>query len=124
MTSPAKGGKALILHVEDNQPQLACLKNILEGGGFAVLQASTAEEALQLMRDTPVSLVLADHMLGGSTGTSLAVQIKTLKPSVPVVLHSGEPPPSLRNIDGFINKGEPSGTLVTFLRELVERFWE
>lgn len=122
--SSIKRGKALILHVEDDKPQLDCLKGVLEGSGFAILQANTAAEALQLTRDTPISLVLADHMLGGSSGAELAGQIKVLKPTVPVVLHSGTPPPTMRHIDGFINKGEPTGTLVNFLRELVERFWE
>lgn len=123
--SSIKRGKALILHVEDNKSHLDCLKAVLEGSGFfSVLQAATAGEALQLTQDTPVSLVLADHMLGGSTGAELAGEIKALKPTVPVVVHSGAPPESMRHIDGFIHKGEPTATLVTFLRELVERFWE
>lgn len=123
--SPPQRGRPLILHVEDEKAQAEALKTILEGNGFAVLQASTAEEALQLTRDTPVSLVLADHMLGGSAaGCQLAGKIKTVKPTLPVVLHSGAPPSSMRHIDGFIDKGEPTGTLISFLRELVERFWE
>lgn len=56
----------LILHVEDDKSQADMLKSILEGSGFVVLQASTAEEALRLFQQEPtVTLVLADHMLGG-----------------------------------------------------------
>jgi len=100
------------------------LKSILEANGFAVLQAFAAEEALQLCHDTPVSLVVADHMLTGSTGAELAARIKAIKPTVPVILHSGSPPDSMRNVDGFIHKCEPVGILVAFIRELVNRFWE
>jgi FixJ family two-component response regulator len=67
--------------------------------------------------------VLADHMLSGKTGTQLAAQIKKVKRTVPVVMHSGTPPISMNNIDGFIDKGEPPATLVDFLAELVRRFW-
>jgi CheY-like chemotaxis protein len=66
-------GKPLILHVEDEKSQADMLKNILEGSGFAVLQASTAEEALRSFKQDPrISLVLADHMLSGKNrhGTS------------------------------------------------------
>jgi CheY-like chemotaxis protein len=117
-------GKPLILHVEDDKAQADMLKSILEGSGFAVVQASTAEEALHTFKQEPaISLVLADHMLSGKTGTQLAAQIKKIKRTVPVVMHSGHPPVSMNNIDGFIDKGEPPATLVDFICELVRRFW-
>lgn len=98
----------LILHVEDDKAQAETLKSILEGSGFVVLQASTAEEALRFFQQEPaISLVLADHMLSGKTGAELATQIKKVKRTVPVVMHSGTPPASMRNIDSFIDKGEP-----------------
>lgn len=117
-------GRRVILHVEDGKAQQGVLKIILESNGFRVLQADTCEEALQLCLDNPVSLVLADHMLRGSTGTELARQIKALKPAVPVVMHSGYPPAEMRNLDGYIHKGEPVRDLVAYLWQLVNRFWE
>ena len=118
-------GKPLILHVEDDKAQAEMLKSILEGSGFTVVQASTAEEALRTFQQEPsISLVLADHMLSGKTGTQLAAQIKKIKRTVPVVMHSGHPPVSMNNIDGFMDKGEPPATLVDFIAELVRRFWQ
>ena len=106
------------------KPKAEALKSILEGSGFVVLHASTAEEALLLFQQQPaVSLVLADHMLRGKTGTQLAAQIKNIKRTVPVVMHSGTPPVSMGDIDGFMNKGEPPAILVDFIAELVRRFW-
>jgi CheY-like chemotaxis protein len=119
-SSPIRS-QPLILHVEDDKAQLDALKAVLEGNGFAVLQATTAEEALRLCRETPVSLVIADHMLGGVTGVELAGRIKALKPRIPVVLHSGAPPPHMRHLDGYIHKGESVGYLVTFVRNLIGR---
>jgi CheY-like chemotaxis protein len=121
----AKPRSPLILHVEDDRAQAETLKSILEGSGFLVLQASTAEDALRLFQQEPsISLVLADHMLRGKTGTQLAAQIKKIKRTVPVVMHSGHPPVSMSNIDGFIDKGEPPAILVDFIVELVRRFWQ
>jgi DNA-binding response OmpR family regulator len=117
-------GKPLILHVEDDQAQSAALKAILEGNGFSVIQAGTAEEALELCRESPVSLVLADHMLSGTTGSDVAGRLKSLKPTVPVVLHSGAQPVSMLHLDGFIHKGESVRDLVAFLGRLIERSWE
>jgi len=117
-------GKPLILHVEDDKAQTDLLKSILEGNGFSILSANTADEALQIFRKTAVNLVLADHMLGGSEGTELAGQMKNIRPTVPVVLHSGTQPTSMRHLDGFIHKGESVRDLVAFLRRLIERSWE
>ena len=118
----APRGKPLILHVEDNGAQRDVLKVILESNGFAVLQAETAEKALQVCRETAVTLVLADHMLAGTTGAQLASQIKAIKPGVPVVLYSGNQPTSMAHLDGFVQKGESVRNLVAFLRELINRF--
>jgi CheY-like chemotaxis protein len=124
LNEPPKRRIPLILHVEDDKAQAETLKCILEGSGFLVLQASTAEDALRLFQQQPdISLVVADHMLSGKTGTQLAAQIKKIKRTVPVVMHSGHSPVTMRNIDGFIDKGEPPSTLVDFLAELVRRFW-
>jgi len=100
------------------------LRIILEGNGFSVLSAGSAEDALKMFRMQPVSLVLADHMLSGSTGTQLAAQLKAIKPTVPIVLHSGTEPTSMRHLDGFIHKGEPVRNLISFLRDLIKHFWE
>lgn len=124
LNSSSKPRIPIILHVEDDKVQAETLKNILEGSGFLVLQASTAEDALRLFQQEPgISLVLADHMLSGRTGTQLAAQIKKIKRTVPVVMHSGHSPVTMSNIDGFIDKGEPPATLVDFIAELIRRSW-
>src|SRR6478752_7450500 len=121
---PARLGTPLILHVEDNQAQSDALRRILERNGFAVLHASTADEALHMCRETPVSLVLADHMLSSGRGTEFAGQIKSLKPTVPIVLHSGTLPSTMRHVDAFIHKGDSVPYLVAFIRDLINRSWE
>jgi CheY-like chemotaxis protein len=115
-------GRALVLCVDDNQTGLRLINDILVRNGFAVLLASTAEESLEMLREAPVSLVIADHMLGGITGTELAARFKAIKPTVPVVLHSGTNPDSVRHVDAFIHKGEPVEAFLALVNDLVKRF--
>jgi DNA-binding NtrC family response regulator len=123
MTSPITArGKPVILCVDDSESQLWLRAKSLEKSGFSILTASTATRALRWMRRGAVSLVLSDHMLVGTTGTELAAKLKELRPNVPFVLYSGAPPPSMRNVDCFIHKGEPVEKFLTIIRDLVNRY--
>src|SRR5437868_8094516 len=51
------------------------------------------------MQRVPVSLVLSDHMLRGTTGIALAHQLKAIKPHVPFVLYSGAVPDIMGDAD-------------------------
>jgi hypothetical protein len=86
--------------------QLQLLKEILVRAGFGVITATNAAEALQSFKRTSITLVIADHMLGGKTGSKLAAEIKALAPAMPIVLHSAYQPEFLGHIDVFIRKGE------------------
>ena len=116
-------GKPLVLCIEDNEAQLQLRKQILENDGFLVVSASNAIQAIEIVRETPVSLVLSDHMLRGASGAQLAGEIKKVKPDVPVVLYSGTIPGSMQNVDCFINKAEPVPTFLAIIRDLVNRYW-
>jgi len=118
-----QNSKPLILCIDDDGVQLELRKQILENDGFLVLNATTAEEAIHMLRETPVCLVLSDHMLGGTTGTQLAADLKKVKPEVPVVLYSGRSPESLQNVDCFIAKSEPVPQFLAMIRDLMNRYW-
>ena len=93
--------KPQVLCVDDSETQLWLRAQVLEKNGFLVLNATTAVRALELLRDNPVCLVLSDHMLSKTTGIKLAVEMKRIKPHVPLVLYSGAPPDTLANVDCF-----------------------
>jgi len=116
--------KPLILCVEDNEIYLRLRKAVLEQAGYAVLSATTGTEAMEILRDAPVCLVLSDHMLRGTTGTFLAKQMKKIKRKVPIILYSGKPPVSMRNVDGFINKDESVPRFLSLVGDFVKRYWE
>ena len=115
-------GKPLILCVDDSETQLWLRAQVLEKNGYSVLTATTTAKALELLRDNRVSLVISDHVLGETTGTELAGAMKRSRPHVPVVLYSGAPPPTMGNVDCFINKDEPVREFLTVISDLVTRF--
>ena len=53
---------------------------MLESKGYAVLTAPSGQQALALLAQHPVDLVLSDHLMPGLTGAELARQIKAQKP--------------------------------------------
>jgi CheY-like chemotaxis protein len=122
--SPTIARKPVILCVEDNEIYLRLRKAVLEQAGYAVLSATTGTEAMEILRDAPVCLVLSDHMLRGTTGTFLAKQMKKMKRDVPIILYSGKPPKSIRNLDGFINKDESVPRFLSLIGDFVKRYRE
>lgn len=76
-----------ILIVEDDEEVRDYLKQELQNN-FNVLTASKGEEALQIIRDEEISLVLSDVMMPGINGFALCRQIKSDLSSshIPVIL--------------------------------------
>jgi CheY-like chemotaxis protein len=121
--SPRRG-KPLVLCIEDNPKYLRLRKAVLQRSGYDVIGATTGAEALEILREAPVCLVLSDHMLRGITGTDLAKQMKEIKRDVPIVLHSGTVPESLQHVDGFISKSEPPSRFLSLVYSFVQRYCE
>ena len=113
-----------ILCVEDNKAYLRLRKAVLEREGYLVLTATTGSDALAILRQEQVCLVLSDHMLRGTTGVALAGRMKRLKPHVPVVLYSGQAPDAMANVDCFISKDESVASFLAIISSLVKRYCE
>jgi CheY-like chemotaxis protein len=98
--------KELILCVDDEENQLAVRKLVLESKGYAVLTAASGQQALGLLAQHQVDLVLSDHLMPGLTGAELARQIKAQMPELPVILISAvnEIPADAANADLFMSK--------------------
>jgi DNA-binding response OmpR family regulator len=81
---------ARVLIVDDEENQLRSLSIGLRLEGFDVVLASSSQEALRVLASgTPaIDIALIDLMMPGLNGLDLARQIRTLHPSVRVVLSS------------------------------------
>jgi CheY-like chemotaxis protein len=114
--------KPLILCMEDNPKYLALRKKVLEHEGYEVISVTTAGEAVKALREFPICVAIADHMLQGTTGAQLAREMKKIKPEVPVILFSGAVPEHFDGVDVYLNKSEPAAKFLDIVRTVVERY--
>jgi CheY-like chemotaxis protein len=75
-----------ILIVEDEEPLRACLRMMLELEGYQVTEASNGAMALKLFNLGEFDLVITDFQMPVMEGNELAVNLKLLAPSLPVLM--------------------------------------
>ena len=112
---------AVILCVDDQPISLDLRKRVLEQSGYTILSATSARQALEIFRGTHVDLVLTDHMLPLVNGTTLAAEMKRVKPQVPIAILSGvsEVPEDMTSADMFITKLMPIDELLRTIQGLL-----
>ena len=87
---PAGSFVPAILVVEDNDDMRFIAVEILKRGGYTILEAANAGEALEKLEQTPaIMLVLSDLGLPDMHGTQLAQEIRRLYPRAGIALMSG-----------------------------------
>jgi PAS domain S-box-containing protein len=79
----------VIIAVDDDSLVLMNTAAMLEDLGHTVLEASSAREALELLRGTKIDLVITDHAMPGTTGLQLAKAIRAEQPELPILLATG-----------------------------------
>lgn len=86
----AEGSAGRILIVEDDVLIRAAAAQYLRGTGFEVLEAVSVEQALELLRASPVQVVFTDVKLpGAQSGLDLMRIVQSDFPKVKVLLTSG-----------------------------------
>jgi CheY-like chemotaxis protein len=102
---PAKG---LLLCIDDAIPILDVLTSILEQYGYSVLASPDVKHGLTLFQTTEIHLVILDHDMPEMSGHEVALEMKRIKPAVPIILHSGAveiPEKTLNVVDAVVPKG-------------------
>lgn len=82
-------GEKRVLIVDDDQNILSSLRRLFRREDYEVVTASGAEEALRLMEETPVHVVISDYRMPGMTGTDLLREVQRLWPDTVRVVLSG-----------------------------------
>ena len=77
----------LILIVEDNEKSRRLLRDILQVKGYQTIESDSAEEGIQLARQSLPALVLMDIQLPGINGMEARIQLKAdpITQHIPVV---------------------------------------
>jgi len=82
--------RGVVLLVDDEELVRMSTADMLSDLGFAVVEASSGEEAVRVLeRGQSVDVVVTDHLMPGMTGTELARHVQGTFPEMPVLLVSG-----------------------------------
>lgn len=123
MASP----KPRLLLVDDDPSLLRLLTLRLEGEGYQVISADSAEAALPLLGKNSVDVVLSDLRMPGLDGMSLFDEIAKRYPGLPVVLMTahGSIPEAVaatqRGVFGFLTKPLNTNELRDILQNAVHQ---
>jgi CheY-like chemotaxis protein len=119
-------GRAHVLVVDDDPNVLAMISRILNEAGYVTTRASDGLEALRKVQDQPrtYNAVVSDVLMPKLDGVGLRERLTRVRPSLPVVLLSGYPPPDLQRRGiappcAILPKPVPPETLVAIVRECI-----
>ncbi len=89
--------KPYLLIVDDEAPVRGVLHDLL-CDSYDCAEASSAEDALALLRETPYALVISDITMAGMSGLEMIPHIKAISPHTVIVMISG-----MQTIESAIN---------------------
>ncbi len=103
-----------ILVVDDETPTRELLSIYFKRRGCTVSTAHTGVDALRLVNEAPVQVVILDINLGDASGLDLLEPMKKARPNLPIILFSGIglddqtlQDARKRGASGYLNKTQP-----------------
>ncbi len=93
-----------VLLVDDEEHVRDALTRVMEKEGYSVSSASSAEEALRILRERAVQLLITDHDMPGMKGVDLLRLVRETHPRVCRILLTGNA--DRETVVRSINEGE------------------
>ena len=118
-----KPASNLVLCVDDEQVGLQIRKILLERAGYRVMTAPDGPSGLSIFSAEPVEAVVLDYSMPGMHGGEVAVRMRQIKPSVPILLLSaymGLSTEVTSLVDLYMTKGEGPPILLEKLGSLLQ----
>ena len=97
---------ATLLLVDDEPSILASLKRVFRRENYRILSATNGDEALSLLAQYPVGVILSDQRMPGMSGTELLARARLMHPKTVRMVLSGYS--GLDSVTEAINRGEIS----------------
>jgi DNA-binding NtrC family response regulator len=110
-----------ILCIDDDGAELDYQSALLRRRGYEVITAASARQGLQMAEIRAVAAVVLDYDMPEMNGHQVAIEIKRLRPQVPIVMVSGNdaiPEYVLRVVDAFIPKQEAADRLLPVIMHI------
>lgn len=111
-----------LLYVDDDAPRREVMEERLRQLGYRVITASHGTDALDKFDAQVIDLAIVDYYMPGMCGDLVAMEMKSRKPNVPVIIFSGTFTLSemvLAFVDGFISTSDEPATLVDKVAEVL-----
>lgn len=124
---PLSGGDERILVVDDEEPIARMHRQMLERFGYSVTIRTSSIEALQLFKDNPerFDLVITDMTMPGMTGDQFSMEIRKIRPSIPIIICTGfsekinEDIARSMGIDGYVFKPVLQSEMIAMIKSVV-----
>jgi two-component system, cell cycle sensor histidine kinase and response regulator CckA len=80
-----------ILYLDDDEAMVFLSTRLLERKGFRVSPFSSQQEALDALRATPgaFDVVVSDYNMPGMSGIDVAIEVRTIRDDLPIIIASG-----------------------------------
>ncbi|HWG79112.1 MAG TPA: response regulator [Stellaceae bacterium] len=107
-----------ILIADDDPLLLDMMAKVLAEPGYSVLTASDGFEAVRLLADRHIDLMIADINMPGLDGLQLGLQAKVMRPNLHILFMSGRRPSGgvLPNFGKLIEKPIRAASLIQAVR--------
>jgi len=74
-----------ILIVDDDLNVLQVLEARLQASGFQILRAENGQEAIRLLKDNKIDLMISDMKMPGMSGMEVLDKARSLHPGLPII---------------------------------------
>jgi two-component system, probable response regulator PhcQ len=96
--------RPLVLFVDDEPAVTAALKRVLHRQPWRVLEASSGEEALEILAREDIAVIVSDEQMPGMSGSELLARVRRVRPGTVRMILTGQA--SLAAAIRSINEGE------------------
>ena len=128
-TSPPKRGTETVLLAEDDKAVRKITKDILEGSGYAVIEAEDGEDAMKKFEahKDEVELLIFDVIMPKKSGTEAYEEIRKQRPAIRILFTSGYTADIIHRKgiveedQHFISKPVPPDTFLRKIREVLDK---
>lgn len=98
------GSLSTVLCVDDEPNVLAALNRVLRGAGFCVMSAQSGAQAIAMLEQIPVDLVISDMRMPNMDGAALLEQVRLRWPQIVRLLLTGHA--NTESTIAAINRGQ------------------
>ncbi len=118
---PELGGSGTVLVIDDETHVRELCTDMLTPLGYKVLAAGSGDDGITLFRENrdKISLVLLDMVMPRISGSEIFQTLRTIDPSVKIILCSGYSPSGFAGIENLLKEGAAGFLQKPFTRQAI-----